>query len=199
MSLKQLLQSQPFSITPLYHASLITTRDLDDIIAMLENPKVTKFLFFAPAPEAVYREFFSPIIEQTQQAIELEQWPEHPTVIIRDQQGHFMGMAGLTQVSMLEGNYEVGYQLPEHAWNKGIATAACQLMTQLAFEQLNAHKVCADCYASNIGSVRALEKNNYQLEGRQSDYYQHDGEFDDRVLFGLSLKQYQQQPIDIVI
>ncbi len=36
---------------------------------------------------------------------------------------------------------------------------------------MGAHKVAADCFATNIGSYRVMEKNGYVLEGTQKDYY----------------------------
>ncbi|MGF1759848.1 GNAT family N-acetyltransferase [Photobacterium sagamiensis] len=172
---------------------LIRQSDFGDIVEMLGNPNVNRFLFFAPSPVAVYEAFFSPIIENSQQAIELNEWPENPTFIIRDNNGHYMGMIGISQVMMLTGNFEVGHQLPEHAWGQGIGTLGCQFATRLAFEQLGAHKVCADCYASNTGSARVLEKSGYSLEGRQTDYYQVDGNFDDRLWFGMTVSQFNDQ------
>ncbi|MGF1701234.1 GNAT family N-acetyltransferase [Photobacterium makurazakiensis] len=190
MLFDELLEGKSLALTSEYSIKLITPDDLADILAMLENPKVTEFLFFAPAPEELYRAFFEPIIEDTQSAIAEERWPEHPTVIISDKNGRYMGMGGLTQVMLLEGNFEVGYQLPEHAWGKGIATAICKALTQLAFSMLNAHKVTADCYASNVGSYKTLEKCGFEQEGRLKNYYKYDGGFDDRLFYGLCLDSY---------
>ncbi|NBI55988.1 GNAT family N-acetyltransferase [Photobacterium alginatilyticum] len=172
---------------------LIQQSDFDDIVTMLENPTVNQYLFFAPSPVEVYEAFFTPIIENTQQAIANNEWPDSPTFVIRDTEGTYMGMLGITPVMMLTGNYEVGHQLPEHAWGQGIGTLGCQFATTLAFEQLRAHKVCADCYAGNIGSARVLEKTGFVLEGRQQDYYRLENGFDDRLWFGMTLDQFKAQ------
>ncbi|PSW21970.1 N-acetyltransferase [Photobacterium sanctipauli] len=192
MRFEPLKQGQSIPLTSEYDIQLIVQDDLADILVMLENPKVTEYLFFAPAPESLYRGFFQPIIDDTQVAVNEGRWPEHPTVIIRDKSGRYMGMGGLTQVMLLEGNFEVGHQLPEHAWGKGIATAVCKTLTQLAFESLNAHKVAADCYAGNVGSYKTLEKCGYQQEGRSVDYYKLENGFDDRLYYGLSAADYER-------
>ncbi|UTV30669.1 GNAT family N-acetyltransferase [Photobacterium atrarenae] len=190
MDYSRLQQGLPCLFDDTITIQLIRQSDLAEIIDMLSNPKVYQYLFFAPAPTEVYEGFFAPIIENTRDAIAREQWPEHPTFILRDQNNQFMGMLGITRVMMLTGNFEVGYQLPEHAWRRGIATRGCQLMTQIAFEQLAAHKVCADCYGNNIGSARVLIKNGFTEEGRQVGYYQVGQGFDDRVLFGMTRAQF---------
>nr|WP_282561111.1 GNAT family protein [Motilimonas sp. E26] len=172
---------------------LITQDDLKDIIAMLDNPNVTKYLFFAPAPVELYEGFFNPIIENVQQAIAKGEWPESPTAIIRDLDGAYMGMAGLPKVMFMQGNFEVGYQLAEHAWGQGIASLVCAFMTKLAFTELGAHKVTADCYLSNVGSYKVMEKCGYTLEGTQKNYYKVDTGFDDRVLYGITDAQFKQR------
>ncbi|MCW8328391.1 GNAT family N-acetyltransferase [Photobacterium sp. SDRW27] len=191
MEYQQLKKGLPCQLNDSLTIRLIRQNDFDDIVEMLGTPNVSKYLFFAPAPVEVYEAFFNPIIKNTQQAIEAEEWPENPTFIIRNNDERYMGMIGISQVMMLKGNFEVGHQLAEHAWGQGIGTLGCQFATQLAFEQLKAHKICADCYAGNIGSARVLEKSGYELEGRQQDYYKIDDHFDDRLLFGLTASQYK--------
>ena len=159
---------------------------------MLQNPNVTEFLFFAPAPDSVYKAFFQAIIDDTALAVPAGHYPESPTLIIRNGGGKFMGMAALTRVPMLTGNYEIGFQLPQYAWRKGIATGAAQLLTRLAFNQLGAHKVCADCYGGNTGSQKVLEKVGYQKEGEHACYYMLDNKnTDSKLFYGMSKKQFE--------
>jgi len=193
MQYQELKKGLPCQLSDSLTVQLIRQNDFDDIVKMLGNPNVSKFLFFAPAPVEVYEAFFVPIIENTHQAIESGIWPENPTFIIRNSSGNYMGMIGISQVTMLSGNFDVGHQLPEHAWGQGIGTLGCQFATRLAFSQLGAHKVCADCYASNIASARVLEKSGYIMEGIQKDYYQLEDKLDDRLLFGMTTAQYEKR------
>lgn len=193
MQYQLLKQGHSCQLNDTFSIQLIRQSDFDDIVKMLEDPNVNKFLFFAPSPIEVYEAFFSPIIDNTQQTVKQNEWPESPTFIIRDNDGRYMGMIGISQVMMLAGNFDVGHQLPQHAWGQGIGTLGCQFATTLAFEQLGAHKVCADCYASNTGSVHVLEKAGFELEGRQKDYYQIDGGFDDRLWFGMTASQFKER------
>lgn len=169
---------------------LISQEDLSDICTLLEDPAVTEFLYFAPAPEELYREYFGAIIKATREAIEREEWAEKISFILRDQAGQFMGIYSLTRTLFLEGNFEVAYMFPRHAWGKGIATAACAFLTRMAFSELGAHKVVADCYANNIGSYTVLEKNGYKLEGCQKAYYKLETGYTDKMLYGLTIEQY---------
>eukprot|EP00012_Vannella_robusta_P010069 CAMPEP_0206200920 /NCGR_PEP_ID=MMETSP0166-20121206/11197_1 /ASSEMBLY_ACC=CAM_ASM_000260 /TAXON_ID=95228 /ORGANISM="Vannella robusta, Strain DIVA3 518/3/11/1/6" /LENGTH=160 /DNA_ID=CAMNT_0053619411 /DNA_START=21 /DNA_END=500 /DNA_ORIENTATION=- len=149
----------------------ISQDDMDDILTMLEDPEVYRYLYFAPGPADSFRQYFNPFIEGSAAAVEQGKWPESLIYIIRDDESRFMGMAAITAVAMHKGNYEVGYQLPKHAWRKGIASTACSLLTALAFNTLGAHKVTADCYGGNLGSRRVLEKSGFLHEGTQEGYY----------------------------
>ncbi|MCL1146559.1 GNAT family N-acetyltransferase [Shewanella marinintestina] len=191
MSITQFKLGQAIPLTDSLTIELIKARDLSEIITMLDDPEVAEYLFFAPSPVEVYQGFFNPIIANTAEAISKGQWPENITVVIRDLNGQYMGMAGLPAVMFMLGNFEVGYQLPVHAWGQGIATAACQFLTHLAFSELDAHKVTADCHISNTGSYKTMQKCGFVHEGRQKDYYKLANGFDDRVHYGITKAQFQ--------
>lgn len=191
MTVKAFIEGRAVPLTSGLSIRLIEHNDLQNIIEMLGNPKVAEYLFFAPAPVEVYEGYFGPIIEETRQALDEGRLPGNVVGIIRDVNGRYMGMFAATSVMFLEGNVEVGYQLPEHAWRQGIATQGCQFMTRLAFEFMNAHKVCADCYATNVGSYKTLEKCGFEREGVQIAYYKRGQDFEDRIHYGMTLSQYQ--------
>ncbi len=167
MSYTELKQGKAVSIKDNLSIALIKQEDFKDIIAMFDDERVNKYLFFAPADESLYQAFFSPIIENTEQSLADNKWPDSPTFVIRNEQGEYMGMCALTQVMFHRGNYEVGYQLPFKAWGKGIATKVCEILTEIGFSELGAHKICADCYAGNVGSYKTLQKCGYRQEGRR--------------------------------
>ncbi|WP_104039957.1 GNAT family N-acetyltransferase [Vibrio hyugaensis] len=190
MSYQKLKQGEAIAFNESLTIQLIQGSDLQDIINMLNDDQVNQYLFFAPADNSLFEGFFGPIIESTAQAIKDGVWADSPTFVIRDHLGKYMGMCAVTSVMFLAGNYEVGYQLPVCAWGKGVATRACQMMTEIGFTELNAHKVSADCYGSNAGSYKTLEKNGFTQEGRQKDYYKLEQGFDDKLYYGMTAEQF---------
>lgn len=184
------LTGKPFRLLDEYNMKFICRDDIPDIVSMLADPDVAKYLYYAPAPAEVYESYFGPIISDTSTALDEKRWPSSPTYVIRDDKNNFCGMCGLSNVMFLSGNFEVGYQLPKQVWGKGIATAACKVLTNLAFKTLNAHKVEASCYSQNIGSSRVLEKAGYNKEGTQMGYYKVDNDINDRLLFGMTKDQF---------
>lgn len=79
---------------------------------------------------------------------------------------------------------EVGYVLHRGHWGKGYGTEIVRLITDFAFQSLHLHKLNARVTDANIGSGRVLEKNGYQLEGRQRDEDFIDGNYFDLLLYG---------------
>ncbi len=170
---------------------LVQRSDLEDIFAMFDDERVNKYLFFAPSDISVYQAFFDPIVANTEEAVQKGVWPDSPTFVIRSLEGKYMGMSAVTQVMFHDGNHEVGYQLPVKAWGQGIATAACKLMIAIGFDELKSHKVSADCYQSNIGSYKTLERCGFVQEGCQKDYFKTEIGFDDKLYYGMTKPQYQ--------
>jgi len=79
---------------------------------------------------------------------------------------------------------EIGYVSHSGYWGMGYGTESIALMNNFAFETLKLHKLHARVVDTNIGSVRALEKNGFELEGRFKDYYFIDGAYYDGLFFG---------------
>ncbi len=79
---------------------------------------------------------------------------------------------------------EIGYVFHKDYWGQGYGTKSVMLMVKFAFESLKLHKLHARVVDSNIGSIRVLEKNGFELEGRLKDYYFIEGTYYDGLFFG---------------
>ena len=181
-----LLKGQAFPLDGQYQLSLLQPDDIDDIIAMLNDERVTEFLWFAPAPESFYRDYFTPMAERNVAAIQGEGEPAMTLIIRCRDTGDFTGMAAIVPMGMIPGVYEIGYQLPVRSWGKGLATRISQQLIRFGFETLKAHKITADCYAGNVGSEKVMQKVGMVKEGHQKDFYPYKNGFDDRLHYGIS-------------
>jgi len=79
---------------------------------------------------------------------------------------------------------EIGYVFGRGHWGKGYGTESVALITDFAFNSLNLHKLKARVTDANVSSIRILEKNGYQLEGRQKDEEFIEGKYFDLFLLG---------------
>ena len=69
-------------------------------------------------------------------------------------------------------------------WGKGIASKMIKKMVSLAFERLELEKVVAGVYATNLASIRVLEKNRFVCEGKQRDQFIFRGQRIDGLIYG---------------
>lgn len=60
--------------------------------------------------------------------------------------------------------WELGYVFNPRYYGKGYATEGCRRMLQYGFEELNAHRIVAECSDKNIPSWRLLERLNMRRE-----------------------------------
>lgn len=81
-------------------------------------------------------------------------------------------------------NAEISYWIGERYWLKGIGTIAVEYMTKYGFEVLKLHRIYAEVFENNVGSMLVLEKNGYKREGVLRDNVFKNGKYLDSVLYG---------------
>ncbi len=100
--------------------------------------------------------------------------------IVCEEDGRHIGNIKAGPIDFIYKNTFLGYIIGESAyWGRGFATAAIKLAAGFCFNELGLHKVSAGVIASNTGSVRALEKAGFTLEGRFVDDSVVDGQYVD--------------------
>ena len=78
---------------------------------------------------------------------------------------------------------EVGYWIGEAYWGRGVATAALRALTAYAFETFGLTRLYAVPFASNVASLRVLEKAGYRREGVLRRSAIKDGVVKDQVMY----------------
>jgi [ribosomal protein S5]-alanine N-acetyltransferase len=80
--------------------------------------------------------------------------------------GLFAGSIGMVpKTDVYKCNMEIGYWLGEPYWGKGIATIAIELICELiAKDYPHINRIYAEVFETNKASMRALEKNGFELE-----------------------------------
>jgi ribosomal-protein-alanine N-acetyltransferase len=83
---------------------------------------------------------------------------------------------------------EIGILIGDRAaWGKGVATAAIELLCDIARTQLSLRKITAGCYAANVGSQRAFEIAGFAVEAVRKHQVLLNGVPEDVVLMGRHL------------
>ena len=69
-------------------------------------------------------------------------------------------------------------------WGKGHGTEAINLITDFGFNTLNLHRIDAGILDGNIGSLKAFERAEFVIEGRQKDKRFNMGKYTDVIMVG---------------
>lgn len=87
---------------------------------------------------------------------------------------------------------ELAYWITPREWNNGYATTASSLLLDYAFDELGLHRIEASAFASNEASRRVLEKLGFTKEGTARKAVLVDGEWVDKIHFGLLESQWRR-------
>lgn len=91
-------------------------------------------------------------------------------------------------ISTTRGNFEysrsaeLGYWLAEEYWNKGIATQAIALFSELIISDTNITRLFVSVVAENTASIKVLSKNGFASEGTLRNASFKDGQYFDEVI-----------------
>jgi len=81
-------------------------------------------------------------------------------------QGEYVGNIGLVKGTDIHRKCaEIGYFIGEPYWNKGIVTAAVNLITEYGFKNLDIVRIHTGIFEYNAASQRVLEKCGFVKEG----------------------------------
>lgn len=90
--------------------------------------------------------------------------------------------------NIMRGSYnkcEIGYKLSSSYQGQGYAKEGISRIIQIAFMELDLHRIEACCMPGNEASINLLETLNFELEGRLRKYAQIQGRYEDHLLFSL--------------
>ena len=73
-------------------------------------------------------------------------------------------------------------------WGKNIAPEALSSVVRYSFKKLKLHKLIAETYEVNKGSINAFKKAGFIIEGRRKRQYLYNGNYIDSILLGIVRK-----------
>jgi RimJ/RimL family protein N-acetyltransferase len=111
---------------------------------------------------------------------------EHVFAIVTREADVHVGNCGLHDISWVDGHATLGIVIgrTDH-WGQGLGTEAVRLLCRHAFDDLNLHKVCLACYATNERGLRTYARVGFRIEGRRREQVFIEGRWVDDVLMGL--------------
>ena len=106
-------------------------------------------------------------------------------------QGKVVGNVGVFfKNDVYRKNAELGYFLSEEHWGKGIMTKAIKKVVEYCFENYEINRIYAEPFASNIGSIKVLERAGFKLEALLKSNIIKNGVIGDTCIFSLLKNEY---------
>jgi len=137
----------------------ITARDVHALHRIFNQPDVRRYLWDdEPIEKATIRDLISQSVRMfSEEGINLfgirgRGWE------------NLLGFCGFVRLGGME-EPELGYELTQEAWGKGLATEASLACLRHAFEEAGLRRVITGADAENVASVRVIEKLGMRFVG----------------------------------
>ncbi len=164
----------------------ITSDDAADFSAIFGSPDVLRFLNLEP-------------VTTTERALDVMSWlaqgfqaqREIDWAITRHDDDRMIGMCGLHEWDQGNQRVEIGWHLHPSVWRQGYATEAARAIIAWGFQNLDVHRIWADCTVGNDASERIMIKCGFQFEGHFREHYWEHGRFVDARFYGLLRRDFE--------
>ena len=106
--------------------------------------------------------------------------------IVTNGGGLYVGNCGLHDIDPVDRHATLGIVIGRtDRWGQGFGAETVRLLCRHAFDDLNLHKVCLSCYATNERGLRLYARAGFTVEGRRREQVFIDGRWVDEILLGL--------------
>ncbi len=85
----------------------------------------------------------------------------------------------------------IGFTLTPEYWRMGYATEAVTSLLEFLFDELDLHRVLADCDTENTGSWRTLEKVGFRREAHFVDSFLMGEDYASEYIYGMLQREWR--------
>ena len=158
----------------------LTGDDLDDHWRLVRDPEVVRYLYEEPMDRGAAATHL-----EKRLVAQLPGEGEWLNLAV-ECEGTYLGEVGVCLRSVEHRQCEVGYVFLPEAAGHGYATEATAAMVELAFAELDAHRVSGRLDARNEASARVLERLGMRCEGhlRENEFVK--GEWTDEFVYAIT-------------
>jgi RimJ/RimL family protein N-acetyltransferase len=161
--------------------------DLDRLAEIQSSPDVARYLYWEPRTRAEVE----PVLAQRIAETRLERDDDAVTLAVeRRADGLLLGDATIFLRSVANRQVEVGYVFHPDAGGHGYATEAARALVDLAFSDLDAHRVFARTDARNTASAALLRRLGMRQEAhfREAEIFK--GAWGDELVFAVLAREW---------
>lgn len=178
--MKQVHTSFPVMETERLRLRKIEVQDAENMLTYLQDPDVMEYYGLPPfvSTEQVLDEiaWYNKIFTQ-QTGI---RWG----ITLKDED-KIIGSLGFLNWVPMHHRVDIGYELNQEYWGKGIASEALQAVLAYGFETMELERVQALIEPANLASIHLVEKHGFLREGLLRNYEFGNGKFDDLLMYAI--------------
>ncbi len=139
--------------------------DINDVIAMWQDPKIAPYMDDAPKTPGESSEWLAQVIHHNG----LMPRVAYNLAITMTGDDTAIGWVGFgpSESDARAGTFGVGYLLASAHWRRGYMSEVLVGVAGHVFDHLSGLRLAAWCYADNVASARTLEKAGFQLVRRR--------------------------------
>ncbi len=162
--------------------------DLPRFVEWFGDPEVRRHLaLYLPFSLAQEERWF----ENLQGQLERQ---ESIVLAIETAEGVHIGNIGLHAINWKDRNAELGIAIGEKAyWDQGYGSDAIRTMLNLAFREMNLHRVYLRVDADNDRGIRCYEKTGFRREGAFRDTVFKDGKYYDQYMMSILQSEFETE------
>ena len=102
-----------------------------------------------------------------------------------------IGTFGVHDIDWRKRIGEVSYGISPQYSKLGFFSESLFTVLNYLFKELNFHRICATTRFDNVGSIKGLQKQGFEIEGRLKDFYlSHDGNRYDALVLAILKKNF---------
>jgi len=154
--------------------------DLPRYVEWFSDPEVRRHLLvYLPFSLAQEERWFEGLLERLERQ-------EDVLLAIEAADGVHIGNVGLHRIDWKNRSAELGIVIGDKAyWNQGYGTDAIRTLVDLAFREMNLHRVFLRVDADNARGIRCYHKAGFQQEGILRDAAFREGVYHDQVIMSV--------------
>lgn len=173
--------------TPRLDLSPPTTSSIPEILRLLGDRRVSKWLLAVPYP--LRRSHELAWIRSTQRR---RRASEGLGLLARERRsGDVVGGIGLQKIDWSARHAEVGYWLGRPYWRMGYGSEMLTAVLDLSFRRAGLHRIEAGIFAGNRRSEQLLLRQGFHLEGVRREHWRRNGRWIDEPIFGLTAAEWR--------
>lgn len=167
-----------------------TENDLETFVGYRNDPIVAKFQGWGiPYPREKGEAFIKSMKERV--ALKQDGWIQF-AVALKDTD-ELIGDLGCYIKKDDVRQARIGYTLAEKYWRKGYITEIIPCLLKYLFEDMDMHRVAADCDVDNIASYRTLEKLGFRREAHFIESYLIAGVYGSEYHYGMLQREWREK------